>query len=47
MALHQSIDSALEKTVGPHGVPDQALAAALEILRARQADGGLPLLRLP
>jgi glucose-6-phosphate isomerase len=54
MALHQSIDSALEKTVGPHGVADQALAAALdraeaalEILRARHADGGLPLLRLP
>ena len=50
----QSIDSALEKTIGPHGVADQALAdalgraeGALESLRARHADGGLPLLRLP
>jgi len=54
MALHQSIDNALEKKVGTHGVADKALAAALqraeaalESLRARHADGGLPLLRLP
>ena len=54
MPLHQSIDSALEKNVGPHGVADKALAAALERaegaldwLRARHADGDLPLLRLP
>jgi len=54
MALHHSIDGALEKNVGPHGVADKALGAALERaeaaldwLRARHADGGLPLLRLP
>ena len=54
MAILQSIDSALEKNVGPHGVADAVLAAALqraegalETLRARHADGGLPLLRLP
>jgi glucose-6-phosphate isomerase len=53
MAIVQSIDSALEKNVGPHGVTDDALnaalgrtQAALETLRARHADGGLPLLRL-
>ena len=54
MPLIQSIDSTLEKNIGPHGVADKALDAALEragvaldTLRARHADGGLPLLRLP
>jgi glucose-6-phosphate isomerase len=54
MAIVQSIDSALEKNIGPHGVADKALndalgraGAALDWLRARHADGGLPLLRLP
>ena len=54
MAIVQSIDSALEKNIGPHGVADAAFAAALaraegalETLRARHADGSLPLLRLP
>jgi glucose-6-phosphate isomerase len=54
MAILQSIDSAREQTIGPHGVSDDALNAALaraevalEGLRARHADGGLPLLRLP
>jgi len=54
MPLNQSIDSALEKNVGAHGVGDDALVAmlkraqaALEDLRARHADGSLPLLRLP
>jgi len=54
MPLNQSIDSALEKNVGAHGVADDALVAmlkraqaALEALRARHADGSLPLLRLP
>jgi glucose-6-phosphate isomerase len=54
MALIQSIDSALESNIGKHGVADKALGAALERagaalegLRARHADGGLPLLRLP
>jgi glucose-6-phosphate isomerase len=54
MALIQSVDSALEKNVGAHGVADGALNAALERaqgaldwLRARHADGALPLLRLP
>ena len=54
MPLIQSIDSALEKNIGPHGVADKALnaaldraEAALEVLRARHADGGLPLLQLP
>jgi glucose-6-phosphate isomerase len=54
MAILQSIDSALEKNVGPQGVSDAALNAtlaraerALETLRARHADGSLPLLRLP
>ena len=30
MPLIQSIDSALEKNIGPHGVADKALDAALE-----------------
>ena len=54
MSLAQSIINALEKNIGPHGVADKALndglgraGAALETLRARHADGGLPLLRLP
>jgi len=54
MPVIQSIDSALEKNVGPHGVADGALNAmlkraqgALDGLRARYADGSLPLLRLP
>src|SRR5882757_8799485 len=53
MAIIQSIDNALEKNVGPHGVSADALQAALgraegalDWLRARHADGGLPLLRL-
>lgn len=53
MAIIQSIDNALEKNIGPHGVADSALSAALnraegalDWLRARHADGGLPLLRL-
>jgi glucose-6-phosphate isomerase len=54
MPLIQSIDSALEKNVGKHGVSDRALAealaraeGALETLRKRHADGSLPLLKLP
>lgn len=54
MPIIQSIDSALEKNIGAHGVSADALTAvlgraeaALETLRARHADGGLPLLRLP
>jgi glucose-6-phosphate isomerase len=54
MPLTQSINSALEKTIGPHGVAADALNAALgraetalDWLRARHADGGLPLLRQP
>ncbi len=54
MSLNQSIDSALEKSVGPHGVDDAALAAALartegalDRLRQHYAEGTLPLLRLP
>ena len=53
MALLQSIDSTLETNIGQHGVAAGALnatlaraEAALEGLRARHADGGLPLLRL-
>jgi glucose-6-phosphate isomerase len=54
MAVLQIIDSAREKNVGPHGVSEAALNAALtlaegalETLRAWHADGSLPLLRLP
>ena len=54
MAISQSIDAALEKNVGPHGVSDKTLtaaldrtSAALDWLRARHADRSLPLLRLP
>ncbi|MGA7972564.1 MAG: glucose-6-phosphate isomerase, partial [Pseudolabrys sp.] len=54
MTIHQSIDSALEKNIGAHGVAEGALDAmleraqgALESLRALHNDGSLPLLRLP
>ena len=54
MPIIQSIDNALEKNVGPHGVAAAAMAAllerthgALETLRARHADSTLPLLRWP
>jgi glucose-6-phosphate isomerase len=54
MAIVQSIDNAREQRIGLHGIADKALAAALDragaaldTLRARHADGGLPLLRLP
>ncbi|MGH7881238.1 MAG: hypothetical protein ACREQD_17320, partial [Candidatus Binataceae bacterium] len=54
MAIVQAIDSALERNIGSHGVADAALSAALgraegalDGLRARHADGGLRLLRLP
>ena len=54
MGVLQSIDNAREDNVGPHGVKADALKAALtraegalEWLRARHADNGLPLLRLP
>jgi glucose-6-phosphate isomerase len=54
MPLTQSIDSALEKNIGQHGVTADALNAALaraekalDWLRDRHADGGLPLLNLP
>src|SRR5690242_21930964 len=54
MPLIQSIDSALAKTIGQHGVADGALAdalaraeGALDRLREHYAEGTLPLLRLP
>jgi len=54
MAIVQSIDSVLETNVGKHGISADALNGtltraeeALKTLRARHADGGLPLLRLP
>jgi glucose-6-phosphate isomerase len=54
MPIQQAIDNALEKTIGAHGVSADALDAALartdgalNWLRARHGDGGLPLLRLP
>jgi glucose-6-phosphate isomerase len=54
MPIQQTIDAALEKTIGAHGVAADALngalgraEGALEALRARHADGALPLLRLP
>jgi glucose-6-phosphate isomerase len=54
MPITHSIDSALEKTIGAHGVSAAALngaleraEAALDWLRARHGDGGLPLLDLP
>jgi glucose-6-phosphate isomerase len=54
MGFTHSIENAREERVGPHGVKADALDAALtraesalEWLRARHADRGLPLLRLP
>ncbi|HET7193161.1 MAG TPA: glucose-6-phosphate isomerase [Pseudolabrys sp.] len=54
MGFTHSIENAREERVGPHGVKADALDAALtraesalEWLRARYADRGLPLLRLP
>jgi glucose-6-phosphate isomerase len=54
MALSQSIDDAREERVGRHGVTASAFAGALAqtadalaFIRARHADGKLPLLRLP
>jgi len=54
MTIRQSIDSALEKNVGKHGVADADLSAVLARadsglarLRRHYTDGTLPLLRLP
>jgi glucose-6-phosphate isomerase len=54
MPVIQSIDNALENTIGQHGVSAGALDAMLERalgglddLRRRHADGSLPLLRIP
>ncbi|MGA7390091.1 MAG: glucose-6-phosphate isomerase [Pseudolabrys sp.] len=54
MSIVQSIDSAREEHIGPHGVSVHTLNAvlaraedALDQLRARHADRSLPLLRLP
>jgi glucose-6-phosphate isomerase len=54
MGFTHSIENAREERVGPHGVKADAIdaaltraEAALEWLRARHADRGLPLLRLP
>jgi glucose-6-phosphate isomerase len=54
MSFVQSIDTTQAARIGPEGVPAEAVAAALkrsegalDWLRARHADGGLPLLRLP
>lgn len=54
MAVLQSIDHALAKGVGAHGLTDEALAAglaraesALDRLRQHYSEGTLPLLRLP
>lgn len=54
MTINQSIDGALAKNIGIHGVADDVLAAALtraegalERLRRQYAEGALPLLRLP
>src|SRR5580704_2743810 len=53
MALSQSIDDAREERIGRHGVTPPAFAdalarthEALAFVRARHADGTLPLLRL-
>ena len=53
MAIKQSIDRALEQNIGAHGVSAKTYQAtldrteaALDWLRARHADGSLPLLRL-
>src|SRR5512136_301355 len=54
MSIVQSIDSAREERIGPHGVSVDTLNAVLaraegvlDRLRARHADRSLPLLRLP
>jgi glucose-6-phosphate isomerase len=54
MPIQQSIDHALEQSIGQHGLGAETLTAALaraesalDWLRARHADGSLPLLRLP
>ena len=54
MSIVQSIDSAREEHIGPHGVSVDTLNAvlaraegALDRLRVRHADRSLPLLRLP
>jgi len=54
MSIVQSIDSAREEHIGPHGVSADTLNAVLaraegvlDCLRARHADRSLPLLRLP
>jgi glucose-6-phosphate isomerase len=54
MPIQQTIDAALERTIGAHGIAADALngalgraEGALDALRARHADGTLPLLRLP
>ena len=54
MPFRQSIDSARQERIGAHGVDAAALnealartAPALDWIRARHADGALPLLRLP
>jgi glucose-6-phosphate isomerase len=54
MPLNQSIDAALEKNIGAHGLSDPQLSAALartegalDRLRQHYAEGTLPLLRLP
>ena len=54
MAIVQSIELAREERIGAHGAPAAALSKtlerageALDWLRARHADGGLPLLRYP
>jgi glucose-6-phosphate isomerase len=54
MPIIQTIDAALEKTIGPHGIADAALSGALaraegalDRLRQHYTEGTLPLLRLP
>jgi glucose-6-phosphate isomerase len=54
MPIQQTIDAALERTIGAHGIAADALngalgraEGALDALRARHADGTLPLLCLP
>lgn len=54
MNIVQSIDSAREEKIGPHGIAADALKAALaraegalDQIRARHVDSTLPLLRLP